>query len=101
LLGTLLAKNHSREGAYRNIQSALALNSTNQNILSNVAEAYEALGERSLAIKYLHLALENGYPKMQIEGAVGLKRVFADPTFLKYGKHSNTSGHNSIEKGER
>jgi len=66
--------------------TALALAPKDANVQSEVAEAYEALGERSLAIKYLHLALQNGFPKMQIEGAIGLIRVSADPEFQKYGK---------------
>jgi serine/threonine-protein kinase len=101
VLGSLQAQNHSREEAYTNIRAALALNSRDQSVLSEVAEAYEALGDRSHAIKYLHLALQNGFPKMQIEGDVELKRVFADPNFPKYEKHSNTSDHNSTAKGER
>jgi Flp pilus assembly protein TadD len=86
VLASLLARNHAREAAYSQIRTALAQAPKDQNVLSEVAEAYEALGERSLAIKYLHLALQNGFPKMQIEGAIGLIRVSADPEFQKYGK---------------
>jgi len=81
VLASLLARNHANEEASSNIRKALSLAPKDPNVLSEVAAAYEALGERSLAIKYLHLALQNGFPKMQIEGVNELRKVSADPKF--------------------
>ena len=84
VLAALLAENHTRATAYSHIRTALMLAPKDQIVLSEVAEAYEALGERSLAIKYLQLALKYGFPKTQIEGMIALVRVAADPEFQKY-----------------
>jgi eukaryotic-like serine/threonine-protein kinase len=86
VLASLLAKNNAREEALYNIRTALALAPKDQEILSEVAEAYEVLGERNLAIKYLHLALQNGFPRIQIDGVAELKRVSGDPKFQRYGE---------------
>ena len=80
-LASVLAKNHEREAALGHIRTALALEPTDQNVLAQVAEAYEVLGERLPAIRSLQEAIRNGFPKIQIGADASLAKVAADPRF--------------------
>ena len=92
LLASLDAKDHLRPDALRNIRAALVLAPSDQTVLSNIADAYECLGDRKHAVRYLHQALQNGYPVLQINPDIYLRRVFADPSF--HGQRSQTHSQN-------
>ena len=88
LLATLDAKESLKPDALRNIRAALMLAPRDQTVLSNVADAYECLGQHQTAVHYLHQALQNGYPVLQINPDIYLRKVFADPSF--HGPRSQT-----------
>jgi serine/threonine protein kinase/tetratricopeptide (TPR) repeat protein len=95
LLASLDAKESLRPDALRNIRAALMLAPRDQTVLSNVADAYECLGEHQMAVRYLHRALQNGYPVLEINPDIYLRRVFADPSFhgQRSQTHSQTQPH--------
>lgn len=82
-LAALLARTGIRDEAMRHILTALSLAPKEQDVLSEVAEAYESLGDRKQAIKYLELALANGFPPMQLNGDIVLKRIATDRRFSR------------------
>jgi serine/threonine-protein kinase len=86
VLAALLAKNGLKAQALSKIQTSLALSPNSQYVLCEVADAYELLGDRQRAIKYLELALQNGYPPEQLNGDHDLVGVLADPGFRKSRK---------------
>jgi serine/threonine-protein kinase len=86
VLAALLAKSGLKLQALSKIQTSLALSPNSQYVLCEVADAYELLGNRQEAIKYLELALQNGYPPEQLNGDHDLVGVIADPAFRRYRK---------------
>jgi serine/threonine protein kinase/tetratricopeptide (TPR) repeat protein len=86
VLGALLAKNGLKTQALSKIQTSLALSPNSQYVLCEAADAYELLGDRQQAIKYLELALQNGYPQEQLNGDHDLVGVVADPAFQRHRK---------------
>jgi eukaryotic-like serine/threonine-protein kinase len=80
-LATLFAKQHLRESAISSIHTALALAPKEQSVLSEVAAAYEILGDRKLAMRYLALAIQSGYPTQQLNADSNLQRIAEDPAF--------------------
>jgi serine/threonine protein kinase/tetratricopeptide (TPR) repeat protein len=86
LLGALLAKDGIKDKALTCIQTSLALSPNSEYVLSEVADTYESLGERSLAIKYLRKALQHGFPSEQLNGDPNLREVIEDPQFRDAGK---------------
>jgi len=81
MLASLLAQSHVRDGVLTNIRDAVALAPKDQSVLEEVADAYECLGERRLAIKYLQAALRNGLPPVLIDTDIYLHKVSIDPQF--------------------
>lgn len=85
-LAELLARENRTDPAHSHILTALALASDDQSVLSDVADAYEILGDRKRAIMYLEMALQKGLPQLQLNADVALKRVSADPQFKRKPK---------------
>ncbi|HEY1985521.1 MAG TPA: protein kinase [Terracidiphilus sp.] len=85
-LAELSAKENMRDAVSGHIHTALALDAKDQYVLSEVAAAYEVEGDRKQAVKYLELALLNGFPPSGLNGDVVLKRVSSDPHFRISGK---------------
>lgn len=83
LLARLLARNGERDAALEQIRNSLALSPTSQYVLSQVADAYELLGDRENAIRYLTAAITNGLPRNSLSGDPYIQGVLTDPRFLK------------------
>jgi serine/threonine-protein kinase len=81
MLAALLAKNGDRERAMDGIGISLALAPKNQYVLSQVADAYELLGDRADAIRYLEDAFAQGLPMQQPAGDPEIQGVLSDPKF--------------------
>jgi serine/threonine-protein kinase len=79
LLAVLLAKNGQRDQALDGIGISLALSPKNQYVLSQVADAYEVLGDRADAIRYLEEAFSNGLLPRQVAGDPEAQGVLSDP----------------------
>jgi serine/threonine protein kinase/tetratricopeptide (TPR) repeat protein len=82
-LALLLARKGYRDSAQEHIRAALAMAPKDLNVLAEVADAYEVLGDRTQAIHHLELAISNGFPVQQINGDSVLKKVSADPRFRR------------------
>ncbi|GAC1417151.1 MAG: serine/threonine-protein kinase [Acidobacteriaceae bacterium] len=80
-LAVLLAKDGLREESLKKIQTALALEPANQYVLADVADAYELLGERHLAVRWLQQALLAGMPAANLKTDPYLRKLILDPHF--------------------
>jgi eukaryotic-like serine/threonine-protein kinase len=86
LLGLLYAKKKLREKAIPRIQSALALSPDDSNVLENVGQAYEDLGDRAQAIPYIEKSLQKGYALPALKNIPDLQGLLSDPNFRPSGK---------------
>src|SRR5208282_4528156 len=80
-LAALYAKDGAREKALDQVRISLALSPNNQYVLSQVADAYELLGDRKDATRYLQQALGQGLSRMQLNEDPEIQGVLSDPNF--------------------
>ena len=80
-LALAYAHKNLREKAAARIQTALALAPDDSDVLENVGEAYEALGDRANAIRCIEKSLQNGYSLDSLKNTEGLKNLLSDPRF--------------------
>ena len=80
-LGLLYAKKNLREKAISRIQSALVLSPDDPDVLDNVGEAYEDLGDRAQALRYIEKSLQKGYKLIDLENNPSLQGLLADSNF--------------------
>jgi serine/threonine-protein kinase len=88
ILAMLYAMDKLDEKSRTRIQTALALAPDDPNVLSNVGEAYELMGNRRQALEYIHKSLQKGYPLDQITNDPSLQALVADPKFRIGAKSS-------------
>jgi serine/threonine-protein kinase len=86
MLAMLYAMDKLPEKSRAHIQTALALAPADPDVLSDVGEAYELMGNRQQALRYLHESLQKGYPLDQITSDPLLQALVADPKFRPSGK---------------
>jgi hypothetical protein len=67
------------------IKISLALSPNNQYVLSQVADAYELMGSRREAIKFLQQAMTQGLPKGLLNADPEIQGVLSDPGFEQPG----------------
>jgi serine/threonine-protein kinase len=80
-LSTLEAESGQRDKSLRHAEAALALAPKDPNVLADLAATYEALGDRTQALKYVQQSLENGYTLTGLQSRPGLQNLLADPHF--------------------
>lgn len=80
-LGLLLAKEKQREKALARVETALALSPDDTQVLSNVADTYEILGDRRRGLEYLEKALQKGFTVDQAKGDPDMQGMLKDPAF--------------------
>lgn len=85
-LALLYAKKKLREKTVSRIQSALVLSPDDSNVLENVGEAYEILGDRAHAIQYVERSLQKGYDFSALKNTPDLQDLLSDPNFKPNGK---------------
>ncbi|HVC47787.1 MAG TPA: protein kinase [Terracidiphilus sp.] len=85
-LAILYASDKRKDKAISKIQTSLALAPEDPNVLSNVGEAYEMMGNRLEAIQYETLAVRKGYALQSVESDPDLQALVADPRFKPPGK---------------
>ncbi len=86
-LGMLYASQKLRDKAVPRIEAALALAPKDTRVLADVGEAYEALGDRAQALRYLHESLKTGTSLDELKGGrPELQAVLTDPSFRANGK---------------
>ena len=85
-LATLYAADKANDRAMAHIRTSLALAPDDPNVLSNVGEAYEFLGDRAHAIEYVEKSIAKGYALEDIRNTPGLQALIADPRFKPAAK---------------
>jgi len=80
-LALLYAEKSIRDKALTRIQTALALAPDDADVLENVGEAYEILGDRRHAIEAIEKSLQKGYSLEQLKSDPTLKVLLTDPNF--------------------
>ena len=80
-LAVLLAKDNLRAEALDRIHVSLAMEPHNQFVLSDVADAYELLGDRRMALRYLQQAILNGMPAADLKTDPYARNLISDPHF--------------------
>jgi predicted Zn-dependent protease len=81
VLGVLYAQKKLRDKALPRVQAALALSPDDPGVLANVGEAYEDLGERREAIKFLQRSMEKGTAIEDLRANAALQDLLSDPNF--------------------
>ncbi|WP_348261950.1 protein kinase [Telmatobacter sp. DSM 110680] len=85
-LASLYAADKMNDKAMARIRTSLALAPDDPNVLSNVGEAYEFLGDRTQALQFIEKSLAKGYALEDIRNTPGLQSLVADPRFKPAGK---------------
>ncbi len=85
-LGVLYAGAKLREKAMRRIDAALALTPKDPHVLVDAGEAYEDLGDRTQALRFLHESISAGTSLDELKSRPELQAVLADPSFHVNGK---------------
>jgi serine/threonine-protein kinase len=80
-LAVLYAQDKQSAKALAKCQTSLALAPDDPNVLSNVGEAYEYMGDRAQALEYVEKAIGKGYAAESITDDPGLQALVADPRF--------------------
>ena len=70
---------HLRDKAKTQMDAALALSPDDAGILVKAGEAYENLGERSLALEYFGKALQKGWTLEDLKTNPDLRSLLFDP----------------------
>ena len=84
-LAALYAKQGDRTRALEKVNISLALSPNNQYVLSQVADAYELMGSRKEAIKFLQQAMTKGLTKGLLHADPEIQGVLSDPGFEQPG----------------
>jgi serine/threonine-protein kinase len=86
-LGIIYAYRKLPQKALPRIQAALALAPDDPEILSNIGEAYEYLGDRRQCIHFYQRALQKGYSLAKLRLNPNLQALVSDPTFVAQVTH--------------
>lgn len=85
-LAVLYAQKNIRDRAVAQVETALALSPDDADVLENVGEAYELMGDRSHAIQYIQKSVQRGYSMESLRDDPYLKNILADPNFRPSSK---------------
>jgi len=85
-LALLYAQLKLRDKALSQIQTALALAPDDSDVLENVGETYEVLGDRKNALQYIEKSLQKGYSLDALKGDPYLRNLLSDPNFRPSSK---------------
>jgi serine/threonine-protein kinase len=85
-LALLYAQKKIPEKVRAHVQTALALAPEDPDVLENIGETYETLGDRNHAIEYIEKCLQKGYPLESLQGTPALHAVLSDPRFRAIAK---------------
>ncbi|HYT22903.1 MAG TPA: protein kinase [Candidatus Polarisedimenticolia bacterium] len=86
MLSTYYAEDKLREKALTSANAALALAPKDPDVLADLAETYDDLGDRKSAIQYARDSLKNGYTLTDLQERPALQGLLADPSFRARGK---------------
>jgi serine/threonine protein kinase/tetratricopeptide (TPR) repeat protein len=80
-LALLCAQKKLRTEALARVQTSLALAPDDPDVLENVGETYETLGDRKQALEYVEKSLQKGYSLESLKDSPDLKSLLSDPNF--------------------
>jgi serine/threonine protein kinase/tetratricopeptide (TPR) repeat protein len=81
VLGVLYAQKKMRDKTLPRVQAALALSPDDPAVLANIGEAYEDLGERREAIKFIQRSMEKGTAIEDLRANHALQDLLSDTNF--------------------
>ena len=81
MLSMLYAEDKLRDKALSHAKAAQALAPDDPWVLSDIAETYEDLGDRKVAIRYAVKSLQNGYSLADLQRQPNLHKLLSDPGF--------------------
>ena len=87
MLSTYYAEDKLRQKALASANAALALTPKDPDVLADIAETYDDLGDRKRAIQFARDSLKNGYTLTDLQERPALQGLLADPSFRPRGKH--------------
>lgn len=90
-LAALYAQDKLNQKAEARIRTSLALAPDDPNVLSNVGEAFELMGDREKALNYIEKAIGKGYALDDIANEPELQSLVADPRFKAQAKSSHSN----------
>ena len=90
-LGLVYSRWHLREKVLPLIEAALARAPDDPNILAAASEAYENLGDRSLALALVKKALACGLTLEELANNPGQRRLILDSRFREIARQSSTN----------
>ncbi len=89
------------------VQEALSRSSETIDIMIRGGAVYEQLGEREMAVEWIHKAFERGLPPSQIEAIPELRQLLTDPRLQKFlstddsqSMFDSVSGYQSADSGK-
>jgi serine/threonine-protein kinase len=85
-LALVYAQKKLREKALTHLQTALALAPDDPDVLENVGETYESLGDRAQAIQFIERSVQKGYSLESLKNTPALKNLLSDPKFRPSSK---------------
>jgi eukaryotic-like serine/threonine-protein kinase len=85
-LAELYAYTSQRDKAVTHAQAALALAPADPDVLSSVADSYEAMSEHAKAIQFVNKALDNGYTLDSMKKDPEARALLADPSLRARAK---------------
>lgn len=85
-LGLVYSRWHLREKVVPLIEAALARAPDDPNILATASEAYENLGDRSLALEFVKKALARGLTLEELTNNPGQRRLILDSRFREIAR---------------
>jgi tetratricopeptide (TPR) repeat protein len=86
-LGLLYSQLRLRDKAVPHLEAALALSPNTGRILADVGEAYENLGERRKALRYIGQALQNGWTLDDLQRNPDLRSLLLDNRFQQLSRN--------------
>jgi serine/threonine-protein kinase len=86
MLSTYYAEEKLREKALACVNAALRVAPKDPWVLADIAETYDRLGDRRLAIQFAQQSLKNGYTLSDLQRRPALLGLLADPNFPPRGK---------------
>jgi serine/threonine-protein kinase len=78
-----------KDQALQLAESAVTIDPNDSLVLQNVAEAYENLGERSLALKYAEESINHGNSLNDLKSRPALRQMLTDKNFRPGGKNGS------------
>jgi serine/threonine-protein kinase len=88
-LGLVYSRWHLREKVVPPIEAALARAPDDPNVLAAASEAYENLGDRSLALAFVKKALARGLTLEELQNNPGQRRLILDSRFREIARQRN------------